>query len=273
MIQRMIPSSGEALPVIGLGTWQTFDVAGKQAYPALHQVLAELQCAGGKLIDSSPMYGRAEQVIGDITSGMEMANDFFYATKVWTTGLQEGIRQMESSFLKMKRATMDLVQIHNLTDWKTHLPQLRRMKQDGIIRYIGITHYTDASHEELEKILMAEQLDFVQFNYSIGARNAEKRLLDIAAGRGVATLINRPFGEGSLFDKVNGKPLPEWAAELDINSWADFFLKYILAHPAVTCVIPATGNILHAWENVTAGMGRLPDVLMKKKMLDFLHMG
>jgi diketogulonate reductase-like aldo/keto reductase len=267
----MIPSTGELLPVIGLGTWQTFDVDNDMAYPALKSVLSEMNSAGGRLIDSSPMYGNAEAVIGDISSGMLSRNDFFYATKVWTTGLQEGIRQMETSFSRMKRTAMDLVQIHNLTDWKTHLPQLRRMKEAGKIRYIGITHYTDESHEELEKILMAEQLDFVQFNYSMSSRNAEKRLLNAASDRGVATLINRPLAVGNLFGKVEGKPLPAWAAELDIESWAAYFLKYIIAHPAVTCVIPATGKLAHAIDNLKAGTGILPDEITMRKMVNYLN--
>ncbi|MGG9964016.1 aldo/keto reductase [Ferruginibacter sp. SUN106] len=269
MIKRIIPSSGEALPVIGLGTWQTFDVTGN-AYPGLKEVLTKMHTAGGTLIDSSPMYGRSENAIGDICSAMPAADDFFYATKVWTTGLQQGIEQMESSMQKMQRTRMDLMQIHNLTDWKTHLPQLRRWKESGKIRYIGITHYTDASHEELEKIITAEKLDFVQFNYSITARNAEKRLLNVAAANGVATLINRPFGEGKLFGAVNGKPLPAWAKEIGIESWAAFFLKYIIAHPAVTCVIPATGNPAHVMDNLKAGEGILPDDGTRKKLIDWL---
>ena len=270
MMTRIIPSSGEPLPVIGLGTWQTFDVANK-AYPGLKEVLTKMQSAGATLIDSSPMYGRSEQVVGDITSAMPTANDFFYATKVWTTGLQQGITQMEASMQKMQRKTMDLIQIHNLTDWKTHLPQLRRWKESGIIRYIGITHYTDASHEELEKVLTTEKLDFVQFNYSIAARNAEKRLLDVAASQGVATLINRPFGEGKLFNTVKGKALPGWANEIGIDSWAAFFLKYIIAHPAVTCVIPATGNPAHALDNLKAGETNLPGAKARQKMVDYLN--
>lgn len=269
MIKRIIPSSGETLPVIGLGTWQTFDVT-STAYPGLKEVLTKMHAAGGTLIDSSPMYGRSEKAIGDICSTMPSAGDFFYATKVWTTGLQQGIRQMEASMQKMQRTTMDLMQIHNLTDWKTHLPQLRLWKETGKIRYIGITHYTDASHEELEKIITAEKLDFVQFNYSITARNAEKRLLDVAAANGVATLINRPFGEGKLFGTVHGKALPAWAKEAGIDSWAAFFLKYIIAHPAVTCVIPATGNPAHVTDNLKAGEGILPDDATRKKMIDWL---
>lgn len=270
MLQRIIPSSGEVLPVIGLGTWQTFDAADEKKYPTLREVLNLLHNAGGRLVDSSPMYGKAEEVIGNISSGMETSNDFFYATKVWTTGSLEGTRQMEASFRKMKRSIIDLMQIHNLVDWKTHLPRLRSMKEQGKIRYIGITHYTDDSHDELEKVLKQEQLDFVQFNYSITARHAEKRLLDAAASLGVATLINRPLGQGNLFSAVEGKGLPAWAEELGITSWASYFLKYILAHPAVTCVIPATSNPVHAAEIAQAGAGKLPDEGMKKKMLDYI---
>jgi diketogulonate reductase-like aldo/keto reductase len=270
MTTRTIPSSGEPLPVIGLGTWQTFDT-GPNAYPTLREVLTKMINAGAALIDSSPMYGRSEQVIGDITSTMGARDNFFYATKVWTTGLEEGIKQMRSSMQKMQRKTMDLMQIHNLTDWKTHLPQLRRWKEEGFIRYIGITHYTDASHEELEKILTTEKLDFVQFNYSIAARNAEKRLLDAAASAGVATLINRPFGEGELFASIKGKPLPPWAKEMDTDNWAAFFLKYIIAHPAVTCVIPATGNPEHMIDNLKAVEGTLPNEETKKKMVGYLE--
>jgi diketogulonate reductase-like aldo/keto reductase len=271
MLQRIIPSSGEALPVIGMGTWQTFDVNNTQHYPVLKDVLNEFHSAGGTLIDSSPMYGNAETVIGDLTSEMEVKDDFFYATKIWTTGLQEGIDQLNASFIKMKRTTMDLVQVHNLVDWKIHLPQLRRLKTEGKIRYTGITHYTDDSHDELEKIMIAQVPDFVQFNYSILNRHAEKRLLNIAADLGVATIINRPFGEGKLFAKVKEKPLPIWAAELGIDSWAAYFLKYIIANRFVNCVIPATGNPSHARDNLKADGGILPDAAMKKQMIDYLE--
>jgi diketogulonate reductase-like aldo/keto reductase len=254
-----------------MGTWQTFDVNTDKNYPELKIVLNELHTAGGTLIDSSPMYGNAETVIGDLTSEMEMKDDFFYATKVWTTGLQEGIDQLNASFKKMKRTTMDLVQIHNLVDWKIHLPQLRRMKTEGRIRYTGITHYTDDSHDELEKIMIAQRPDFVQFNYSILNRNAEKRLLNIATDLGVATIINRPFGEGKLFAKVKEKPLPIWAAELGIESWAVYFLKYIIANRFVNCVIPATGNASHAMDNLKAAAGILPDAAMKKQMAEYLE--
>lgn len=269
MINRIIPLSGEKLPVLGLGTWKVFDVSNAE-YPAIEKVLKELHTGGGKLIDSSPMYGKSENVIGEVTGKMDEANDFFYATKVWTTGLQDGIQQMESSMARMKRKTMDLIQIHNLVDWKTHLTTLRNWKEEGKIRYVGITHYRDDYHEELERIMKAEKPDFVQFNYSITQRNAEKRLFDAAANLGIATLINRPFGEGSLFLKVNEKPLPPWAAEYEIKSWSQYFLKYIISNTAVTCVIPATANPQHAIDNVLAASGDMPDANAKKKMIDYL---
>ena len=270
MIKRIIPSSGEELPVIGIGTWKSFDVT-TDSYPVLKEVLNQIHTAGGRLIDSSPMYGKSEQAIGDITSGIDAVNDFFYATKVWANGLHQGIVQMEASMAKMKRKTMDLMQVHNLTDWKTHLPQLRRWKDEGKIRYIGITHYTDFSHSELERIMKAEKPDFVQFNYSIESRHAENRLLDAAANLGIATLINRPFGEGRLFSKVKGKSLPLWAGEYNMDSWGAYFLKYIIAHPAVTCVIPATANPQHAYDNTTAATSSLPTPEIKKKMVDYLE--
>lgn len=271
MLKRVIPSSGEELPVIGMGTWQTFDVPGSRAYPGLEAILARFGAAGGRVIDSSPMYGRAEEVIGDITSGMKTRDGFFYATKVWTRGLREGIGQMETSLRIMRRESLDLIQIHNLTDWRTQLPTLRRWKETGRIRYFGITHYADSSHEELERILRTEKLDFVQFNYSIDSRNAEKRLLDAAADRGVAALINRPFGEGRLFQKVKGKALPRWAAEWGVETWGAYFLKYLVSHPAVTCVIPATAHAGHMADNLAAGFGELPDEPSRRKMVEFFE--
>jgi diketogulonate reductase-like aldo/keto reductase len=271
MITRPIPSTGEALPILGLGTWQTFDVAGREPLTPLSLVLESMQKSGGTVIDSSPMYGNAEKVIGELTDDPVWREYFFYATKVWTTGKQAGIRQMESSCEKMKRTKMDLIQVHNLTDWETQLETLKEWKAAGRVRYIGITHYKDSMHEELERLMSLERIDFVQFNYSIVSRNAEVRLLAAAAERGVATLINRPFGEGSLFAEVEGKPLPPWAAELEIQSWAEYFLKYILAHPDVTCVIPATSNPKHAADNFKSAMGTLPDQSARKKMVEYLN--
>jgi len=258
MLSRPIPSTGEPLPVLGLGTWQTFDVADAAVRP-LTDVLQTFHRAGGRLIDSSPMYGQAEKVVGAITETLPERDDFFYATKVWTTGREEGILQMEDSFRKMRRTRMDLMQIHNLVDWKTHLKTLRGWKEEGRVCYIGITHYTDASHAELERLIATRDFDFVQFNYSLFARNAEKRLLDACAHHGVATLINRPFGEGTHLRRIAGKPLPAWAAGYGITSAAQLLLKYILSNPAVTCVIPATSNPEHAADNMRAGEGPLLD--------------
>lgn len=269
MIQRIIPSSAEKLPVIGLGTWQTFDTSDQNQQQHLTAVLIEMQKSGAKLIDSSPMYGKSEKVIGDLTTLIDNDNNFFYATKVWTTGLKSGIEQMEKSMRLMQRQSIDLMQIHNLKDWKTHIKTLREWKEIGKIKYIGISHYTDFMHEELEKIIKSEKIDFVQFNYSIEDRNAEKSLLSTAEDHGVATLINRPFGEGRLFKKVQGKTLPQWAIENGIDNWSSFFLQYIISNPAVTCVIPATSNPLHAIDNFNA-VNTVIDHHLKVKMVRYL---
>lgn len=268
MIQRKIPSTGETIPVIGLGTWQTFDVSASSDLEPLKQVLSIMTDKGTKLIDSSPMYGRSEEIIGLLTSGAS-PDQFFYATKVWVQGKEEGIQQMENSFRKFNRPVIDLMQIHNLVDWKAHLQTLRKWKEEGRIRYIGITHYTDSMHDELVKIIKSEKIDFVQFNYSIAHRNAEQQLLPTAADYGVATLINRPFGEGNLFNQVSEKRLPDWATEYNIKSWSQFFLKFILSHPAVTCVIPATANPSHAADNFDAGLEPLPEESVRKKMVEW----
>ncbi|RAJ94368.1 diketogulonate reductase-like aldo/keto reductase [Larkinella arboricola] len=266
MLNRPIPSSKEKLPVVGIGTWQTFDVAGKTEQEPLLQALKAVHQAGGRLIDSSPMYGRSEEVVGTLTAGSGIQNEFFYATKVWTRGREAGIQQMDDSMRKMKRPTMDLMQIHNLLDWKTHLETLKAWKAAGKIRYIGITHYTDSMHDDLVDIFTKYPIDFVQFNYSILSRNAEKKLLPAAQDKGVATIINQPFAEGRLFSLVKGKELPAWAKENDINSWAQFFLKFLIGHPAVTCVIPGTSNPRHAADNMLAGHGRQPDSALREKM-------
>ncbi len=270
MQTRTIPSSGEALPVIGLGTWQTFDVEPPE-YGPLQQVLRLMHGAGGSLIDSSPMYGRAEAAVGNITGEMAARNDFFYATKVWTQGAEAGKAQVSASYRLMKREVMDLVQIHNLLDWKTHLPHLRKLKEEGLLRYIGITHYQDSSHGDLAALIKHEAFDFVQFNYSINARHAEKELLPLCMDKGVATLINRPFGEGALFRKVVHKPLPPWAADAGIASWSAYFLRFILAHPGVTCVIPATRNPAHAADNLAAGDDAVLDKDMLQRMIQFIE--
>ncbi|MBX3256737.1 MAG: aldo/keto reductase [Chitinophagaceae bacterium] len=275
MLQRKIPSSGENLPVIGLGSWLQFDVDNDASErKELTDVLRLMAEKGGRLIDSSPMYGKAEEVIGELTQASGLAERFFYATKVWTTGRQQGIEQMESSMRKMKRKTIDLMQVHNLQDWKTQLETMRRWKAEGRIRYTGITHYTTAAHSRLQELVEAKAIDFVQCNYSIRVRNAETSLLKAAMDNGVAVIINEPFESGSLFGRVKGKPLPDWAKEYDINSWAQFFLKYIISHPAVNCVIPGTSNPGHLVDNMGAGYGRLPDDAARKKMAAYIeHIG
>ena len=271
MLTRKIPSTGELLPVVGLGTWQTFD-AGSSAEERspLKEVLTLMKEKGGTVIDSSPMYGSSEEVVGDLTTELKIADHFFYATKVWTSGREEGIEQMNDSFKKMKRNKMDLMQIHNLVDRKTHLKTLREWKDNGKVRYIGITHYTESAYDELEKIMKSEKPDFVQFNYSIDSREAEKRLLPAAKDLGIAVLINRPYGGGNLFGKVKGKTLPEWTKEYDINSWGQFFLKFILSHEAVTCVIPGTSKPNHLVDNMLAGFGKLPDNSARENMLRYM---
>ena len=270
MLQRTIPSTGEAIPVIGIGSWKQFDVDDHSPERGdLKEVLVAVQEHRATLIDSSPMYGRSEQVIGELTNEIGLAEKFFYATKVWTTGKGAGIRQMNESMKKMKRTVMDLVQIHNLVDWRTHLKTLRQWKTEGKIRYIGITHYTISSHADLEQIVQREPLDFIQCNYSIATRHAEKSLLPLAKDKGVAVLINEPLEKGNLFEKVRNRPLPSWAAEYGIQNWAGFFLKYIISHPAVTCVIPATSNPAHVKDNLSGGEGIVPDETGIRKMAEF----
>jgi len=272
MTTRKIPSSGRQLPVVGLGTWQSFDVGNDgSARAQLSEVLQKMKVKGGQVIDSSPMYGTSEQVVGDLASKLKIQDDFFYATKVWTSGRQSGINQMASSMKKMKREKMDLMQIHNLVDWQTHLKTLRAMKEIGKIGYWGITHYTNASHKTLMQIIKDEKPDFVQFNYSINQRNAENGLLKTAMDLGTAVILNRPFDGGNLFRLTRGKALPQWCEELDIRSWAQYFLKYLLAEKAVNCVIPGTSKPHHLVDNMMAGYGRFPEEKERKKMLDYLN--
>ncbi|GAB2967465.1 aldo/keto reductase [Hymenobacter coalescens] len=271
MLTRPIPASQEPLPVIGLGTWQTFDAPAPAAPPALRETLQTLRAHGGAVIDSSPMYGRSEEVVGALAAQLPAPEAYFYATKVWTQGRQAGIAQMEASLRKLRRPSLDLLQVHNLVDWQTHLPTLREWQQAGRVRYLGITHYTDGMHAELERVLRAAPWDFVQFNYSLDDRHAEQRLLPAAAALGVATLINRPFGEGRLLRRLHGRPLPAWAAEWGITSWPQLLLKFLLGHPAVTCVIPGTGNPAHLADNLRAAEGELPDAALREKMVAYVR--
>ena len=269
MIQRAIPSSGEKLPVIGLGTWQSFDVGTSAAdREALAEVLTAFVRLGGRVIDSSPMYGRSEGVVGDLAAKLGLHDRLFLATKVWTTGKQAGVKSMERSFDLMKTKRMDLMQVHNLVDVQTHLATLRGWKEQGRVRYIGITHYTASSHDDVARVLEREKVDFVQINYSVREREAEERVLRVAQERGVAVIVNRPFGGGNLFSRVRGKPLPSFAAEIECVSWAQLFLKWIVSHPAVTCAIPATSKVRHLEDNVRGGVGRLPDARMRQRIVD-----
>ncbi|MBI2206108.1 MAG: aldo/keto reductase [Candidatus Rokubacteria bacterium] len=267
LLQRPIPSSGESIPAVGLGTWRTFDVGTSAgARDPLREVLKQFVALGGRVIDSSPMYGAAETVVGDLAAELKLHDKLFLATKVWTSGRDAGIAQMEQSIRRMRATRMDLMQVHNLVDWRAHLATLRDWKTQGRIRYLGITHYTASGYDELERVLRSEPLDVVQVNYSLGEREAERRILPLARDRGVAVLVNRPFSEGNLFRRVRGQPLPAWAADAGCESWAQIFLKWILAHPAVTCVIPATSKPQHLVDNMRAGTGALPDAAMRDRM-------
>lgn len=270
IVKRKIPTTGQYLPIVGLGTWQSFDVGNNSNdRKQLSEVLLTMKKLGGQLIDSSPMYGSSEEVVGDLTTQLNVQEDFFYATKVWTTGKQSGIEQMKTSMKRMNRNTIDLMQIHNLLDWNTHIKTLKDWKEKGKIKYWGITHYTDSSHEMLSRVIRKEKPDFVQFNYSITNRNAEKELITTAANNDTAMIINRPYGGGSLFRVTKGKSMPEWCKEYDIKSWGQFFLKYILSHEAINCVIPGTSKPHHALDNMMAGYGKLPDNDGREKMYTY----
>jgi diketogulonate reductase-like aldo/keto reductase len=267
IMTRKIPSSGEDLPAIGLGTWQVFDAGNDTAARApLRQVISWFAKAGGKLIDSSPMYGSAESVAGDLVAELGLRDKLFIATKVWTRGREEGIREMERSFKRLKVQRVDLMQVHNLLDVDVHTKTLLDWKAKNRIRYLGITHYTASAHAEVERQLKKQKVDFLQINYSLAERAAEQRLLPWCAQNGVAVIANRPFAEGAMFGRVRGKPLPAWAAEIGIASWAQYFLKWIVGHPAVTCAIPGTGKPEHIADNVAAGFGALPDDSARKRM-------
>src|SRR6185436_6115667 len=264
---NILPRGGVTLPKIGLGTWQTFDVgADAAARIPLREVLKLLD---GNVVDSSPMYGTSESVAGDLVAELELRERLFVATKVWTQGRDEGIRQMEASFKRLRVQQMDLLQVHNLVDVATHSKTLREMKSAGRVRYIGITHYTSSAYGSVERELKANPWDFLQINYSLGERDSEKRILPLAKERGVAVIINRPFAEGALFSRVKGKSLPPWAKEYDINSWAQYFLKWIVSHPAVTCAIPGTGRPDHMRDNLVAGHGIVPDEKGRQRLAEY----
>jgi aryl-alcohol dehydrogenase-like predicted oxidoreductase len=265
LITRQIPSTAERLPAIGLGTWQTFDV-GPADYASRAAILRRFVARGGRLIDSSPMYGRAETVVGELAATSALHESVFVATKVWTRGRADGVAQMNASFEKLGVTRIDLMQVHNLVDVETHLETLGEWKAAGRIRYIGVTHYTVEAHPALEPFLHRGDIDFVQFNYSVATRAAEARLLPLAAEHRVATLINRPFESGTMFARIRNTPLPSWAAAIECRSWPQLFLKFVVSHPAVTCVIPATRDLNHLEDNMAAGRGTLPDADLRKKI-------
>lgn len=267
MLQRPIPASGELLPAIGLGTSRTFDVGASPAERGpLREVLRRFIAYGGTLVDTSPMYGSAETVVGDLSAGLGVRRELFLATKVWTSGREAGIRQMQQSMRRLRSERLDLIQVHNLVDTDTQLATLRAWKEAGRVRYLGVTHYHRGAYDELERVLRRQPLDFVQLNYSLAERDAAQRLLPLAAERRIAVIVNRPFARGSLFRRVRGRPLPQWCADFDCHSWAQLFLKYVLSHPAVTCAVPATDKPRHLVDNMDAGYGRLPDRSQRRRM-------
>jgi len=272
-ITKAIPSTGERLPVIGMGSWITFDVGeDAKALAVRTQVLQAFFDNGGAMIDSSPMYGTSEETIGHCLKRIGEKDRLFAATKVWTPGRWFGIKQMERSLSLWGLDRFALMQVHNMVDWETHLETLRQWKAEGRIRYIGITTSHGRRHEEMARVMAEEpDFDFVQFTYNILDREAERRLLPLAAEQGLAVIINRPFRRGALFDYVKDKPLPVWAGEIDCENWAQFFLKFIVSHPSVTCAIPATSRVDHMFENMGAGFGRLPDASMRKRMIQYFE--
>jgi diketogulonate reductase-like aldo/keto reductase len=270
MLTRKIPSTGEELPVIGLGTYKGFDVAsGSKEWAALGEVLRELVSAGGSVLDSSPMYGRAEGVAGELLAAQALREKLFVATKVWTQGRAAGIDQMKRSMNLLRCDRLDLMQIHNLVDWRTHLATLRAWKKEGRIRYLGITHYSSSAYGEMEKIMRAEALDFVQLNYSLDEREAERRMLPLAAERGIAVLANLPFGQGSVFPRLRGKQVPALMKEAGCETWPQVLLKFTLSHPAVTCAIPGTANPHHMAEDCQAGAAPMLDEALRKKLVAY----
>jgi diketogulonate reductase-like aldo/keto reductase len=272
MLTKPIPSSGEQLPVIGLGTLQAFDVAGTpEERAALSEVLTLLAGRGGTLVDTSPRYGRAEAVVGELCEELNLTNELFFATKVFSEGEQVGIDEMEASFERLRSPVIDLMQVHSMRDWEVHLPSIRKLREEERVRYIGITIHRDPGHEQMMKLMREENLDFIQVNYNLVERAAAEEVLPLAQELGVAVMVNVPFAKAELFKKTSGIALPDWAAEFDCDSWAQFFLKYVISHPAVTCVIPRTGNPHHMADNLKAGFGELPNQATRSKMEAFIE--
>ena len=273
ILKKPVPHSGEMLPVVGLGTARTFDVRPERAIGSpLQEVMRLFVERGGSIVDSSPMYGHAESVVGALAAELGIQKSLFLATKVWTRGKQAGIRQMEESMRRMRSERIDLIQVHNLSDWRTQLDTLKEWKKSGRIRYLGVTHYALSAFDEIGDIIKNEGLDFIEIPYSIDNRRAEERLLPIAADHGTAVIAHTPYGRGRLFRMVKGRPLPAWAGggDFDIQSWGQFFLKYLISHPACTCAIPATTKPKHLVDNMGAAYGRLPDTKTRRRMAEYM---
>jgi len=271
LIQKKIPSTGESLPIVGLGTARRYEAVTTEAERApLRETLREFKALGGKVIDSSPTYGTAEQVVGDLVSELKIRDSLFIATKVSISGRDAGLKQLEQSFKRLQTPKIDLIAVHNLRDTQTHLRTLREWQQQGRIRYVGITTSFDNQYRDFEQTMKAEKLDFIQVDHALDNRDAGERIIPLAADRGMAVMINLPFGRGRLFNAVQGKKLPEWAGEFDCKTWPQFFLKYLVSHPAVTCAIPGMAKTEYVRDNLAAARGRLPDAAMRRRMEKFI---
>lgn len=273
LLQKKIPSSGESIPIIGIGTARRYEDVKNDAEKApLRETIRQFQSLGGRVIDSSPSYGTAEAVVGELVEGLKARDGLFLATKVSLrkVGRAEGIAQIEESFKKLRTNKIDLIAVHNLRDTDTQLRTLREMKQAGRIRYVGITTSFDNQYGEFEQVMKKETLDFIQVDYALDNRDAGERIIPLAGDRGMAVMINLPFGRGRLFKAVQGKKLPEWAGEFDCHSWAQFFLKYIVSHPAITCAVPGMAQAKYVVDNLGAASGRLPDAAMRRRMEQFI---
>jgi len=266
-LTRPIPSSGERIPVIGLGTWRAFDVGHRVSGRApLERCVAAFESLGGCVIDSSPMYGWAEEVAGEILASLGVRDRMFIATKVWTQGKERGIEQMRESMRKLRVDRIDLMQVHNLVDTSVHLETLRQCKAEGVVRYIGVTHYAERAHADVVRVLRQESLDFVQINYSVAERAAERSILPLAADRGIAVIANRPLAAGAALGPLRGRPIPDWASELGCTTWSALLLKFVVSHPSVTCAIPATANPDHLRDNMQAAFGPVPDASLRERI-------
>ena len=273
LIQKKIPSTGESIPIIGLGTARRYEEVKTDAEKIpLRETIRQFQALGGTVIDSSPSYGTAEAVVGELVEGLKIRDSLFLATKVSLRkgGRDEGVAQIEASFKKYRTNKIDLLAVHNLLDTDTQLKTIRELKAAGRVRYVGITTSFDNQYRDFEQVMRRETLDFVQVDYALDNRDAGDRLIPLAGDRGMAVMINLPFGRGRLFSAVQGKKLPEWAAEFDCASWAQFFLKYIVSHPAITCAVPGMARPEYAIDNLGAARGRLPDAAMRKRMEQFI---